>query len=91
MALCALLAWSKLNNQVDRLMLNPTIKLAWRGIRRTRMSRARQQKAPLSEAIILAIYRLYMSRFSDSVPFACLVETRTIAWRSCWGLRLPRA
>jgi hypothetical protein len=79
-ALCALLAWSKLNNQVDPLVLNPTIKLAWQGIRRTRMSRARQQKAPLSEAIILAIYRLYMARFSGSDPLECLVETRTVAW-----------
>ena len=79
-ALCALLAWSKLNNQVDPLVLNPMIKLAWQGIRRTRMSRARQQKAPLSEAIILAIYRLYMARFSSSDPLECLVETRTVAW-----------
>jgi hypothetical protein len=46
----------------------------------SRMSRARQQKAPLSEAIILAIFRLYMSRFSGSNPLECLVETRTVAW-----------
>lgn len=44
------------------------------------MSRARQQKAPLSEAIILPIFRLYMSRFSGSNPVECLVETRTVAW-----------
>ena len=79
-ALFAPLAWSKLNNQADLLVLNPTIKLAWQGIRRTRMSRARKQKAPLSEAIILAIYQLYMSHLSDSNPLECLVETRTVAW-----------
>ena len=80
LALCALLAWSKLNNLVDPLVSNPVIKLAWQGIRRTRMSRARPQKAPLSETIILAIYRLYWKRFEFVDPIDCLVETRTVGW-----------
>ena len=80
LALCALLAWSKLNNLVDPLVSSPVIKLAWQGIRRTRMSRARPQKAPLSETIILAIYQLYWKRFEFVDPIDCLVETRTVGW-----------
>ena len=80
LALCALLAWSKLNNLVDPLVSSPVIKLAWQGIRRTRMSRARPQKAPLSDTIILAIYQLYWKRFEFVDPIDCLVETRTVGW-----------
>ena len=80
LALCALLAWSKLNNLVDPLVSSPVIKLAWQGIRRTRMSRARPQKAPLSETIILAIFQLYWKRFEFVDPIDCLVETRTVGW-----------
>ena len=54
LALCALLAWSKLNNLVDPLVSNPVIKLAWQGI-------------PLRPFGTTLLYHTGITRISSSV------------------------
>jgi len=78
-AISAIVAWCALNNLHNPIEANPMLRLAWRGLVRTRSVRVGPQKLPLSETFVLAVYRDFM-RHHSSDPGRDFPLLRSVAW-----------
>ena len=77
-AISAVVAWSALNNQEHPLDANPVLRLAYKGLVRTRSIRVTPQKLPLSESFVLAVYRDFWRHYR-SCPGKDFVLLRSVA------------
>ena len=78
-AISAIVAWCALNNLQNPIEAHPILRLAWRGLVRTRSVRVGPQKLPLSESFVLAVYRDFM-RHHSSDPGRDFPLLRSVAW-----------
>jgi hypothetical protein len=78
-AISAIVAWCALNNLEHPIQAHPMLRMAWRGLVRTRSVRVTPQKLPLTENFVLAVYRDFM-RHHSSDPGRDLPLLRSVAW-----------
>ena len=78
-AISAIVAWSALNNLPHPIDTNPVLRLAWRGLTRTRSVRVGPQKLPLTEIFVLSVFQDFWRHYSTR-PGTDFVLLRSVSW-----------
>ncbi len=75
-AICSIIALSALNDLPNPIQMHPQLRMAWRGVRRTRFVRSKEQKFPLDAQDVLKIWQYFLENILGNDDF---VKHRSMA------------